>query len=76
MNKKGRLKVAKKDGIKIYDIMKIINKIIELQEAIELELKKVKNVTRRKKLKKLCKKALKKKSDSSLAALREHLFKL
>ncbi len=58
---------------KVFDA---ISKILELEEMIEKEIRKVSNAKRRKKFKKLCAKAINKKDDESLAALRDYLFKL
>jgi len=57
-------------------IFKALERILQLEALIETEIKKVNNVKGRKKLKKLCEKAIKNKDDSSLAALREYIFKL
>jgi len=57
-------------------IFKALEKILELEALIETEIKKVNNVKGRKKLKKLCEKAIKNKDEPSLAALREYIFKL
>jgi len=57
-------------------ILETIKKIIELESLIETEIRKVSNVKRRKKFKKLCAAAIKEKDISSLDALRDYLFKL
>lgn len=57
-------------------ILKAVSKILELEALIETEIGKVGNAKKRNQLKKLCEKARKDKDDSSLADLREHLFKL
>lgn len=56
-------------------VIKAVGKILELEELIETEIKKIGNKKRRKKFKKLCKKALKGKGDSGLTDLREYMFR-
>ena len=62
--------------VKLNTIFETINKIIELEAVLEREIRKVKNVTRRKKFKKLCQKALKNKDPKSISDVRNFLFKL
>jgi len=56
-------------------VLSAISKILELEELIETEIKKIGNKKRRKKFKKLCEKALKRKGDSDLANLREYMYR-
>ena len=55
-------------------VIKAVGKILELEELIETEIKKIGNKKRRKKFKKLCKKALKRNS-SGLADLRKYMYR-